>query len=52
MLRVYLPLSLIAGLPFGVSYQVISWICWVPNLLVVEFLVIPNPRAVPIEVAT
>lgn len=51
-LRVYLPLSLVAGLPFGISYQVISWLCWVPNLLVVERFVIPNARAVPIEVAT
>ena len=52
MLRVYLPLSQIVGLPFGPSYQVISWLCWVPNLLVVEMLVIQRPRVVPIEAAT
>lgn len=35
-LRLYLPASLLAGVPFAVAYPVISWLCWVPNLLVVE----------------
>lgn len=51
-LRIYLPLSQALGLPFGPSYQVISWLCWVPNLLLVELLVVGNPRAVPIGVAS
>jgi hypothetical protein len=38
-LRIYLPLSQIAGLSFVDSYPVISWICWVPNLLIAEWLV-------------
>jgi len=50
-LRVYLPIAQILGLPFGPSYQVISWLCWVPNLLVVEMFVIQRSRVMPIEVA-
>ena len=38
-LRIYLPLSGLLGLPFDTSYPVISWLCWVPNLLVAEILV-------------
>ncbi|MBD8890114.1 DUF2306 domain-containing protein [Labrenzia suaedae] len=36
-LRVYLPLSLAAGLPFELAYPAIAWLCWVPNLLVNEW---------------
>lgn len=39
-LRIYLPLSQIAGLQFEAAYPTIAWMCWVPNLLVVEWLVI------------
>lgn len=35
-LRIYLPSSMIAGLPFEVAYPVIAWLCWVPNLIVAE----------------
>jgi uncharacterized membrane protein len=42
-LRLWLPLSIIAGLPFGPSYQAISWLCWVPNLIVVEWFVLTRP---------
>lgn len=35
-LRAYLPLSLIAGASFAVAYPIISWACWVPNLIVAE----------------
>jgi uncharacterized membrane protein len=38
-LRIYLPLSGLLGLPFDTSYPAISWLCWVPNLLVAEILV-------------
>lgn len=40
-LRIYLPLSLGNGLPFESVYPVIAWMCWVPNLLVAEWLVLP-----------
>jgi uncharacterized membrane protein len=35
-LRIYLPVSLLAGIPFALAYPAISWLCWVPNLVVVE----------------
>ena len=35
-LRIYLPLSAVAGIPFPDAYQAISWLCWVINLIVVE----------------
>lgn len=38
-LRIYLPLSLAAGIPFADAYPVISWLCWVPNLALAEWLV-------------
>jgi uncharacterized membrane protein len=34
--RIYLPLAMISGLPFPPAYQAISFLCWVPNLLVAE----------------
>jgi hypothetical protein len=37
-LRLYLPASLAAGLPFDTVYPAIAWLCWVPNLVVAEFL--------------
>lgn len=35
-LRLYLPLSQIAGLPFLESYRVISFLAWVPNMIIAE----------------
>ncbi|MGE0555360.1 MAG: DUF2306 domain-containing protein [Gemmatimonadales bacterium] len=43
-LRIYLPLSQVAGIPFPDAYQVVSWLCWVPNLVVAEWLVVPRAR--------
>jgi hypothetical protein len=39
-LRIWLPLSFAAGIPFPDAYQVISWLCWVPNLIVAEWFVL------------
>ena len=36
-LRIYLPASMVAGVPFELSYPVIAWAAWLPNLLVAEF---------------
>lgn len=36
-LRIYIPLGVVLGLPVGPSYQAIAWLCWVPNLVVVEW---------------
>jgi hypothetical protein len=49
-LRLYLPLFGLAGLPFEVAYPAIAWLCWVPNLVVAEWLVIPA-RIAPLEPA-
>lgn len=35
-LRLYLPMVPIFGLPFMDSYRAISFLCWVPNLLIAE----------------
>jgi hypothetical protein len=37
-LRIYLPLSMAAGVRFPVAYPLIAWLCWVPNLVVAERL--------------
>jgi hypothetical protein len=38
-LRIYMPLSAIAGLPFESAYPAVAWLCWVPNLIVAEWLI-------------
>ncbi len=35
-LRIYLPLALLSGVSFAVAYPAIAWLCWVPNLIVLE----------------
>jgi hypothetical protein len=40
-LRIYLPVTQIQGVPFDTAYAVIAWMCWVPNLLIAEWLVQP-----------
>jgi uncharacterized membrane protein len=37
-LRIWVPASFVAGIPFAVAYPVIAWLCWVPNLLVAELI--------------
>ena len=44
-LRLYLPLSEIAGLEFESAYQAISWLCWVPNILFVDWFILARARA-------
>ena len=39
-LRLYLPMSIAASLPMDQAYQAISWFCWVPNLIVVEWFIL------------
>lgn len=38
-LRMYLPVSMVAGVPFAVCYPAIAWMCWLPNLAFAEWLV-------------
>jgi len=37
-LRLYLGLVFANGFPFEPAYRAISWLCWVPNLLLAEWL--------------
>lgn len=45
-LRSWLPLMLFLHWPFRASYITVSWICWVPNLLVAEWMVRRNPTSI------
>lgn len=47
-LRIQLGVTGAAGIPFPESYPAISWLCWVPNLIVAEWLVIGSSVA-PLE---
>ncbi len=47
-LRLYLPASAALGLDMDMAYAAISWLCWVPNLLVAEAMLAGRrPRAAP-----
>jgi uncharacterized membrane protein len=37
-LRLWLPASVAAGVPFDLAYTVVAWLCWVPNLVAAELL--------------
>ncbi len=37
MLRLYLPVSMVAGIEFTVAYPIIAWLCWIPNVIFVEW---------------
>ena len=46
-LRIWLPLMTGAlGMGFDEAYRIVAWLCWVPNLLVVEWLILPRLRVV------
>lgn len=49
-LRIYLPSSMIAGIPFEQAYPAIAWLCWVPNLVIAElaFVRTLNTRIAPL----
>jgi uncharacterized membrane protein len=38
-LRLYLPVFPLMGMSFATSYRLIAWLCWVPNLLLVEWMI-------------
>jgi len=40
-LRIYLPLFIGGfGMEFIDAYKIIAWLCWVPNILIAEFLIV------------
>ena len=38
-LRIYLPLSQVSQIPFEVAYPIIAYACWVPNILIAEWMI-------------
>lgn len=38
-LRIWLPLSQIAELDFIFAYRIIAWLCWVPNILIAQWII-------------
>ena len=44
-LRLYLAAAGAAGIPFLTAYRVISWLAWVPNLMVVEWFLQRETRS-------
>jgi uncharacterized membrane protein len=42
-LRLYLAASIAAGLDFDTAYAIIAWLCWLPNVLVAEWLYNTRP---------
>jgi len=39
-----LPGSMAGGVPFGLAYPVIAWLCWVTNLIVAEWVLQRTPH--------
>jgi uncharacterized membrane protein len=37
-LRLWLPGSVVSGVPFELAYPIVAWLCWVPNLVFAESL--------------
>lgn len=48
-LRLWLPASVVSGVPFELAYAIVAWLCWVPNLAVAEWMLDRGapPAAVP-----
>lgn len=38
-LRIILPAQLVSGISLDVAYPIVAWLCWVPNLAVVEYFI-------------
>jgi uncharacterized membrane protein len=52
-LRNYMPFMLFAlHWSFRQSYSVVSWLCWVPNLLIAEWMLWRQPRITPSAAAS
>lgn len=49
-LRLWLPGSIMAGIPYEPAYATVAWLCWVPNLAAAEWWLRRRPkRAVAME---
>jgi uncharacterized membrane protein len=45
-LRIYMPLSEMSGVSMAVAYPAISWLAWVPNLMIAEWFVRPKRASI------
>lgn len=43
-LRLYLPSLMAVGLDFKIAYLIVSWACWIPNLLIAEWIIRQKQR--------
>jgi hypothetical protein len=43
-LRLWLPASQVAGIPFLTAYVAIAWLCWLPNLVLAEWFLRRRPH--------
>ena len=48
-LRIWLPLAQIAHIDFVSAYRVIAWLCWVPNLLVAQWIISRLPFSIKLK---
>jgi uncharacterized membrane protein len=48
-LRLWLPASIVSGIAFEVAYPAIAWLCWVPNLVVAEWLLSRRPHTLTLK---
>jgi len=46
-LRLWLPGAVVAGVSYELAYAVVAWLCWVPNLLAAQLLLIASPCPIP-----
>jgi uncharacterized membrane protein len=46
-LRLYLPLGFLSGLRFEDFYPALAWLCWVPNLVIAEWCLVPSRASSP-----
>jgi hypothetical protein len=52
-LRLYLPIAAMLGLDMDAAYRAIAWLCWVPNILLVEvWLRARRPRPIALARVT
>lgn len=48
-LRIWLPLSQVLQFEFITAYVIIAWLCWVPNLLLAEWIITKRRQAILIS---
>lgn len=47
ILRIWVPVSSAMGVDFTTAYPAIAWLCWVPNLLVAQWIIGRSQRRLP-----